>query len=232
MKISETGEELGLQSARDEILGRLKAARKTKPRDMPDVQQSRDPVQGKEEMIRAFTGMLRLETGIVHRVENSSRAKEKLTEIAKEEGLKRVMVSTDDVVAPLDLPAWGNSIGVQVMRSGDFAGRDDYKDAVFDIADAGITGADFAVAESGTLGLILDRDQPRLISLAPILHIAIVPVDRIFSVYEQVMERVFKKDTYPGQFVFITGPSMTGDIQGHLFKGIHGPRKVIVILVG
>jgi L-lactate dehydrogenase complex protein LldG len=58
-------------------------------------------------------------------------------------------------------------------------------------------------------------------------------VDRIVPVYEKVIEKVFaRKGEYPSQFVFITGPSMTGDIQGVLFKGMHGPRKVIVILVG
>jgi L-lactate dehydrogenase complex protein LldG len=118
------------------------------------------------------------------------------------------------------------------MSPKDFKGRDDFKDAVFDSVEAGITGVDFAVAESGTLGLIHDEDQARLISLSPILHIAIVPVERIFPVYESVVERVFKKEKFPSQFIFITGPSMTGDIQGHLFKGMHGPRRVIVILVG
>ena len=176
--------------------------------------------------------MLTAETGIVYRAKNNDQALEKLTEIAKQEGLKSVMVSTDNVVTSFDLPAWGNKIGVKVMSPKDFKGRDDFKDAVFDRVEAGITGVDFAVAESGTLGLNHDKDQARLISLAPILHIAIVPVERVFPVYEPVIERVLKKEKFPSQFVFITGPSMTGDIQGHLFKGMHGPRRVLVILVG
>jgi len=184
-----------------------------------------------EELIHMFSERLVAETGIVYRAKNRDQALEKLTEIAEQEGLKSVMASTDRVVAPLDLPGWGRKTRVKVMSPRDFEQRDDFKDAVFARADAGITGADFAVAESGTLGLIHDKDQARLISLAPILHIAVVPVERVFPVYEQVVENVFKKD-FPSQFVFITGPSMTGDIQGQLFKGMHGPRKVIVILLG
>jgi L-lactate dehydrogenase complex protein LldG len=187
---------------------------------------------GKEELVNKFVEMLTAETGIVYRAKNNDQALEKLTEIAKQEGLKSVMVSTDNVVTSFDLPAWGHKIGVNVMSPKDFKGQDDFKDAVFDRVEAGITGVDFAIAESGTLGLIHDKDQARLISLAPILHIAIVPVERVFPVYEPVIERVFKKEKFPSQFVFITGPSMTGDIQGHLFKGMHGPRRVIVILVG
>ena len=213
-------------------MGRLKAAPKTKIPARPFMPPPQEVSLGKEELINRFAEMLRAETGLVYRAKNKTQTLEKLTEIARQEGLKSVMVSTDDVVTALDLPAWGNRSGVKVMSAKDFKGRDDFKDAVFDRVDAGITGADFAVAESGTLGLIHDKDQARLISLAPILHIAVVPVERVFPVYEAVMESVFKKGKSPSQFVFITGPSMTGDIQGHLFKGMHGPRRVIVILVG
>jgi L-lactate dehydrogenase complex protein LldG len=219
-------------NARNEIMGRLKAAPKTEIPTRPSLPLQKVVSLGKEELVNQFAEMFTAETGIVYRAKNNDQALETLTEIAKREGLKSVMVSTDRVVTSLDLPAWGNKIDVKVMSPWDFKGRDDFKDAVFDSVEAGITGVDFAVAESGTLGLIHDKDQARLISLAPILHIAIVPVALIFPVYESVVEKVFKKEKFPSQFVFITGPSMTGDIQGQLFKGMHGPRRVIVILVG
>ena len=222
-----------VQNARDEILGKLKRAPKKEAPSRPSLPPYRTLTMDKEQLIAEFTRILVEETGSVHRVKDYQDALDKLTDVAREEGLKKVMATTDDVVSRLDLPAWGKKNNVQVMTPRDFSDRNSYRDAVFDEADAGITGADFAVAESGTLGLIHNKDQARLVSLAPIIHIAIVPVDRIFPAYEQVIERVFgKKEQYPSQFVFITGPSMTGDIQGVLFKGMHGPRKVIVILIG
>ena len=221
------------QSARDEILNKLKAApRKTIP------SRSERPVLRElsltpEELIETFSKNLSQEAGIVHRVKDRREALEKLSQIAKEEGLKKVIATTDDVIASLDLAAWGKENDVRVMTPQDFDSRDSFKDAVFEEADAGITGADFAVAESGTLGLIHNKDQARLTSLAPILHVAIVPVERMVAVYEQVIEKVFgEKKNLPSQFCFITGPSMTADIRGVPFKGMHGPRKVIVILVG
>lgn len=221
-----------LQSARNEIMERLKAAPITEAPVRPSVPPQNEISLGKEALVARFAERVTAETGIVYRAKNNEQALERLAEIAKQEGLRSVMVSTDSVVTSFDLPAWGKKQGVKVMSPQDFKGRDDFKDAVFDGMDAGMTGVDFAVAESGTLGLIHDRDQPRLISLAPILHIAIVPVERIFPVYEPVLENVYEREKLPSQFVFITGPSMTGDIQGHLFKGMHGPRKVFVILVG
>ena len=220
-------------SGRDEILGRLKAAPKTESPGRPLMPPLAEASLGREELVERFAEMFTAETGIVYRAKDNHQAREKLTEIVRQERIKCVMASADDVVASLDLPAWGRNIRVEVMSPKDFRGRDDFKDAVFDRAEAGITGTDFAIAESGTLGLIHDENQPRLISLAPILHIAIVPVERVLPAYEPAMESVFSnKGDLPSQFVFITGPSMTGDIQGLLFKGMHGPRRVIAILVG
>jgi L-lactate dehydrogenase complex protein LldG len=221
------------QSARDEILGRLKSTpRKTMP-PRPERPVLRELSLAREKLIEIFSKTLVQETGIVHRVKDRREALERLSQIAREEGLKKVMVTTDGVVASLNLTAWGKENDVRVMTPQDFGNRDAFRDAVFGETDAGVTGADFAVAESGTLGLIHDKDQARLVSLAPILHIAIVPVERMVAVYEQAMEQVFgKKEDFPSQFCFITGPSMTADIRGIPFKGMHGPRKVMVILVG
>jgi L-lactate dehydrogenase complex protein LldG len=48
-----------------------------------------------------------------------------------------------------------------------------------------------------------------------------------------VSDAVFgSEEKFPSHLSFTTGPSMTGDIQGTLFKGMHGPRRVIVIMVG
>ena len=186
-----------------------------------------------KQMIDQFTKNLEAETGIVYRVNNNKKALKKLKEILKEEGVKRVMASTDDVLAPLGLPRWGKKNGVAISTHKDFNDRDTFRDAVFDEVEAGITGADFAVAESGTIVLVHDKNQARLISLAPILHIAIVPVERIVPVYERVSNAVFgSEEKSPSHLSFTTGPSMTGDIQGTLFKGMHGPRRVIVIMVG
>jgi L-lactate dehydrogenase complex protein LldG len=221
------------QSVRDEILAKLKAAPKTAVPPRPALPPYATLSMGREQLVEEFSKRLTEETVVVHRVKDFQEAREKLAVVAVEEGLKKVMATTDDVVSRLDLPSWGKKNDIQVMTPRDFPDRYTYRDAVFDQAQAGITGVDFGIAESATIGIVHDKDQARLVSLAPILHIAIVPVERIIPVYEQAIEKVFgKKGEYPSQFVFITGPSQTGDIQGVLFKGMHGPRRVIVILIG
>jgi L-lactate dehydrogenase complex protein LldG len=221
------------QSARDEILSSLKSAPREAVPSRPDRPGLKELSLTRDELIEIFSKNVKHETGVVHRVKDQREALEKLSQIAREEGLKKVMIATDDVVASLNLVDWGKKNHVGIMTPRDFGSRDSYMDAVFEEADAGVTGADFAVAESGTLGLVHNRDRARLVSLAPILHIAIVPVERMVAVYEQAIGKVFgEKENLPSQFCFVTGPSMTADIRGAPFKGMHGPRKVIVILMG
>lgn len=221
------------QTARDEILGKLRAAPRKELPARPAVPPLNELSLNPEQLIEKFTDNVIEQTGVVHRVKDLDEAIRKLTEIAESEHLAKVMVSTDDVVAPMDLSAWGKSHKVEVFSSKDFEDRNDFKHAVFEEVDAGITGADFAVAESGTLCLVHDKDQPRLVSLAPIMHIAILPVDRLYPVYESVVDDLFGgKKSIPNHVTFITGPSMTGDIQGVPFKGMHGPKRLIVILIG
>ncbi len=226
------------QSVRDEILAKLKAAPKAEVPTRPPLPPHKNLSMDREQLIVEFTARLAEQEVVVHRVKDSQEALDRLSVVAVEEGLKKVMTSTDEVISRLDLASWGQKNGIQVMTPRDFRDRYSFRDAVFDQAQAGITGADFAVAESATIALVVNKDQARLVSLAPILHIAIVPVDRLVPVYEKAIEKVFGnvgvtgRSALPSQFVFITGPSMTADIETVLFRGMHGPRKVIVILVG
>jgi L-lactate dehydrogenase complex protein LldG len=151
----------------------------------------------REQMIEAFAENLDALTGIFHRVNDRTGVLEKLSEIAASEGLTEVMASTDDVVADLDLRSWGKETGVPVFTAADFEDRESFKERVFEKADAGITGANFAIAESGTLCLVHDKDQARLVSLAPIIHIAIVPSDRLFPTYETVTDQIFAEGENP-----------------------------------
>ncbi len=222
-----------MKSAREEILRKLKAAGKKAVPPRPGMPALNELALNGEELVAKFTREVTAQTGVVHRVPDKRTALSRLTAIVQAEGISTVMASNDDVVKALDLPAWGRKNRVKVLNSRDFNDRNRFINAVFDEAEAGITGVDFAVAESGTLGLIHNKDQPRLISLAPIHHIAIVPLDRLVPVYENVTEILFgKRENTPNHFTFITGPSMTADIQATPFKGMHGPRKLEIILIG
>ena len=221
------------KTVKDEILDKLRIAPQKEPPPRPIMPPLSELALNREEMIGKFVETLTAVGCEVHQVHDTQEVLEKLTEIARAEGLTRILASEDDVVSPLDLQEWGKKSNVEVFTAKDCRDRDDFKRVAFETAQAGITGVDFAVAESGTLCLIHDERQPRLVSLAPIHHIAIVPVDRVRPVYESVTDELFAAGKKaPVHLTLISGPSMTGDIQATLFRGMHGPKAVTVILVG
>jgi len=221
------------KTVKDEILDRLKVAPQKEPPPRPMMPPLNELALNEEEGIEKLVETLTLIGCDVHRARDSEETLEKLTEIARAEGLTRILASEDDVVSPLDLPEWGKKSNVEVFTAKDCRDREEFKRVAFEEVEAGVTGVDFAVAESGTLCLVHDEKQPRLVSLAPIRHIAVVPVDRIRPVYESVTDELFAAGgKAPSHLTFISGPSMTGDIQATLFRGMHGPKTVTVILVG
>lgn len=222
-----------VQNSKWEILKKLKAAPTSDLGPRPDVPPLNELSLNKEEMIDKFTDCLTTIGGVVHRVKDSEGFFAKLVDISKSEGLTRFITSNDEIISKLNLQTWAEKNQLEIFAPIDFASRDEFQDVVFDKADAGITGADYAVAESGTLCLVHDKNQPRLVSLAPITHIAIVPVERLVPTYENATDDIFARtDREFSHLTFITGPSQTGDIQGVLTKGMHGPKTLIVILVG
>jgi L-lactate dehydrogenase complex protein LldG len=93
----------------------------------------------------------------------------------------------------------------------DRARVDDYK--------FGITPADGAIAETGTIVLCDARTVNRLAALAPWVHIAVLRPDQI---HLDVTSAIASLPHDPN-VVWITGPSKTADVEGILIEGVHGP---------
>lgn len=216
--------------ARDEIFSRLKSAQREKPGARPEPPALAERNFNHQQMLERFTAELTALSGAVHQAHGAEDLKRILSEIATAEGFKQVIAAGNNS-SGMDIKSLFQSGGVTVLTPADFKDREALREAAFHV-DAGITFADFAVAETGTVGIIFGKEQPRLASIAPPIHIAIVEVERLYPVYEDVIEKVFgNTDVIPGQFAFITGPSTSSDIQAINFKGMHGPTKVIVIFV-
>ncbi len=95
-------------------------------------------------------------------------------------------------------------------------------------AGAGITGADWGIAETATLVLACAPVQPRMASLLPPAHLAIVRAERIVSDLPALFARL---GPMPSALTFITGPSRSADVGLKPVLGAHGPTEVTVLLV-
>lgn len=130
----------------------------------------------------------------------------------------------------------------QILKS--FAGRIAISDApalagLGDVApdardifqyDVGITTAQAAIAETGTLVLDAARERHRFASLVPPVHVAIVDAGSIFQSLAEALAFIHKDNQISPAVTFVTGPSRTADIELTLAIGVHGPQQLYVIV--
>jgi iron-sulfur cluster protein len=104
-------------------------------------------------------------------------------------------------------------------------------------ADIGISGANLAIAESGTLVLVSNEGNARLVTSLPPVHIALLTTEKFVDTMEQATTLLkvlvtasagLKLTSYVS---FITGPSRTSDIEKELVLGAHGPQEVHIIIL-
>ncbi len=100
-------------------------------------------------------------------------------------------------------------------------------------ADLGITGANFALAQTGTLVLESTPEPIRLASTLPERHAVLLDPGKIVADLDAATPhlRTFA-ETLPRHYLaYITGPSRTADIERVLTIGVHGPKELFIFLV-
>jgi L-lactate dehydrogenase complex protein LldG len=107
-----------------------------------------------------------------------------------------------------------------------------WKQGLFDTIDVSLTQTLGGIAESGSLMLWPDEYEPRLMSLVPPVHIALLDSNKIFENFAQAMQELNWADNMPTNALLISGPSKTADIEQTLAYGIHGPKQLIVLILG
>ncbi len=193
-----------------------------------------------EELVLRFTAELEAVAGVVHRVAASS-VPALISRMAMERKLSRVVtwsesalglpgllkhlrakgLDVDDGSPPIERPASPKTM--ETVRR------------ILDRGDIGVTGVDYAVAESGSLVLISGAGKGRLVSCLPRLHVAILRPGQLVETLEEVgvlFEALYCQrppEDPPSNIAFITGPSRTADIELSLTRGVHGPAEVHVI---
>lgn len=95
-------------------------------------------------------------------------------------------------------------------------------------ADVGVTGAWRALAETGSL--VLRSEPGRLVAALPPVQVCVLrAVDVIADLSDLIAELHGEP---PSALVAVTGPSKTADIEQTLITGVHGPGRLIVVLLG
>ncbi|WP_188543673.1 LutC/YkgG family protein [Rhodococcoides trifolii] len=125
------------------------------------------------------------------------------------------------VVVPVDLPpSWVEGVST-VYDTGLSVDE-------FDSVDAVVTGCRVGIAATGTIVLDAGFAQGRrALTLVPDHHICIVRADQVVETVPQAFAVL--DATRP--LTFVSGPSATSDIELNRVEGVHGPRRLDVVIV-
>ncbi len=106
----------------------------------------------------------------------------------------------------------------------------EWKADLFASEGAGITGTLGGIAFTGSLIVATGPDEPRTLSLVPPIHIAVLDVNRIYDTMLEAMKDQNWTAAMPTNLLLISGPSKTADIEQVLAYGVHGPKRLLVVL--
>jgi L-lactate dehydrogenase complex protein LldG len=202
-------------TARDDVLARVRAALQDVPRDEdafaadyhPPPAPPGDPVQLFVDRVSDYRATVREATEVAVAVER----------VCAEHDAWRLGI-------PPGLPREWRPDGVELVADEGLTARE------LDALGGALTGCALAIAETGTI--ILDggqRSGRRALTLVPDLHLCVVERAQVVAT---VPEAIRALDGARGPFTFVSGPSATSDIELDRVEGVHGPRRLEVLLTG
>ncbi|WOJ95372.1 LUD domain-containing protein [Congregibacter brevis] len=211
--------------AEKEVMARLRAASRRSSaeqiaKELSELRTPRSAPQPEADLGDALRFNLQRNGATSREVESRSEAVEEISRvIAQKYGQRRIVTGHDPRLAALP---W---------RDGGLLPR-------FDTAQPGdtvsVSYAYRGVAETGSLALMLDRNNPGLNNLLVEDHIILVDRSDVCERLEDIWTepRLKDRESRPRGVMMISGPSSTADISMQLVVGAHGPRSLHVVIVG
>lgn len=215
------------QAARERIMARLKASgchQLSVPQAPPPPTVNLDR-NAKIEQLTSLMTAIRTE---VHTVTADGWV-DTLKALARERQWKTLLYGPEGPIGPTIRSSWP----VEAADLPELIAYDEpvetFKERLFQI-DVGITSVRCAVADTGAIVLWPTPEEPRLLSLVPPVHVAVLDVDTIHNSMTEMMAVENWADGMPTNALLISGPSKTADIEFTLVFGVHGPKELILLI--
>lgn len=169
--------------------------------------------------------------GVVHLVAGVEEAADVVAALLGEAKARRVALGAFSEPLREALAERCAALGLAVVQppyaSADLPGA-------IDAAQAGVSPAEFAIAETGTLVEFATDDALRLVSTLPRVHVGILRAADLVATLRDAVGRVrtfFEQQPKHAAVSFISGPSRTGDIEMRLTLGVHGPETTHAVVI-
>jgi L-lactate dehydrogenase complex protein LldG len=225
-RISDLKKQGILMNSRDIILSRIRTALAGRPQvETPPVcevwpRQNPD----KATMLARFAEELEAVQGELIRCASLQDAQAKLAELMTQ--------SEWPMIAAVDIPP------ARELLAG-IAGQISWTQPGWEASDmadlpAGLVVADYLLADTGSCVVTGSTVQERLMCYLPPVCVVLARADQLAEHLPAVWPELARRAAAPetrGEFVIITGPSRTADIEKILILGVHGPKRLIVLLV-
>lgn len=206
-----------MSATRDAVLGRIRAALAdgAAPPDVARTYTERGS-RAPADVVALFVERVEETGATVVRTEEAGTA---VSAALAGQGASRVVVAHD-------LPGAFRPAGVEVVED------DDLSPVALDGMDGAVTTCAAACADTGTIAFDGGEGQGRrAIALVPDLHVCVVRGDSVVETVPELVERLAPSAREGRPIVLISGPSATSDIELVRVEGVHGPRRLVVVLV-
>lgn len=125
---------------------------------------------------------------------------------------------------------WANHPDLPTLKAYDRP-VEEWKAELFNDTPASLTGTLGAIAATGSLILWPTREEPRLMSLVPPVHFALLKASEIRDNFYEVQQEFEWAQGMPTNALLVSGPSKTADIEQVLAYGAHGPKDLVVLIL-
>jgi L-lactate dehydrogenase complex protein LldG len=179
------------------------------------------------DLVGSFRARLEAVRGEVHEVADSGWPALVLR-LARERGVRRLLYGPRAAIAAALEGEARRSESPQLVAYANPV--EAWKDELFSDVDAAVTSATGGIAETGSLILWPGAAEPRLMSLVPPIHFAVVSAANVFPTLADAMRAQEWAARMPTNPLLISGPSKSADIEQTLTYGVHGPKSLVVIV--
>ena len=217
-----------MSTAKDNILRRLRAAKHT---PTTDISSNWEPPRfEKEARLLQFKKSLVLAHAEI--IETSEETwTQVLIDIAQSKHLTQWLYSAD-TMSGLAFDRAVKSQTSDIKLTSYDQPVETLKDALFHKIEATFTEVKAGIADTGTLVILPDKSEPRLMSLVPPVHVALFRASTLLNNFHELIEQEnWATKGLPSNALLVSGPSKTADIQQTLAYGAHGPKELIVLII-